>query len=70
MAIIKITRIKDGNKPDAPILFNSNEMITAESTKENNTLITYKRAMVDSFICAESLDEVYNLINNSKNNGI
>ncbi len=44
------------------ILFNSNEMITAEESRFGGTKITYKKAMVDVLYCKETLEEIYTLI--------
>jgi hypothetical protein len=76
MTIIKITRQVwatidptktgiDNLKLDReyPILFNTNEIIYAEEDGKGGTLITYKEAMVDSFSCKETLEEIYKLIN-------
>ena len=77
MAIIKITKqiwetinpTKTGwdnlrlNK-EYEILFNTNEMITAKDNGNGGTSITYKKAMVDSLDCKETLEEIYKLINN------
>jgi hypothetical protein len=76
MTIIKITRQvwetidptktgTDNLKLDReyPILFNTNEIIYAEEDEKGGTLITYKEAMVDSFSCKETLEEIYKLIN-------
>jgi hypothetical protein len=46
-----------------PILFNTNEMITAEKSVYGGTRITYKKAMVDVLYCKETLEQVTNLIN-------
>jgi len=77
MAIIKITKqnwktinpTKTGvdNEfldKEFPILFNTNEMITAQSSEYGGTRITYKKAMVDTLNCKETLEEIYKLINN------
>lgn len=45
------------------ILFNSNEIILVEKSKKEYTCVDYKRAMLSSFICRETLDQIYNLIN-------
>lgn len=44
------------------ILFNTSEMIMTETEDNGCTRVTYKRAMVDSFYCKETVDEIYNLI--------
>jgi maltodextrin utilization protein YvdJ len=77
MAIIKITKQNwetiDPTKTnfenyklnkEYTILFNTNEMITAASSRFGGTSITYKKAMVDSLTCKETLEEIYKLINN------
>lgn len=77
MAIIKLTKQKyktiNPTKTGADnlklieekiILFNTNEMIIAESNDLGGTQITYKRAMTDAFNCKETLEEIYNLIKN------
>jgi hypothetical protein len=46
-----------------PILFNTNEMITAKENEFGGTHITYKKAMVDGMNCKETLEELTNLIN-------
>lgn len=43
------------------ILFNTNEMIMVESNPNGST-ISYKKALVSSFHCKESLEEIYKLI--------
>lgn len=76
MAIIKITRqiwetidpTKTGMdnlklEREYPILFNTNEIIYAEEGGKGGTRITYKKAMVDSLSCKETLEEIYKLIN-------
>lgn len=80
MAIIKLTRLtyvtinptktgRDNQRLERKeiILFNTNEMITAEPNEDGTTTIKYKKAMVDSFQCEETLEEVYDAINNSEN---
>jgi maltodextrin utilization protein YvdJ len=76
MAIIKITKQNwetiDPTKTNLEnyklnkeytILFNTNEMITATASRFGGTSITYKKAMVDSLNCKETLEEIYKLIN-------
>ena len=72
MAIIKLTKLnsvwnentkKYEDTPNTTILFNTNELITAETTKNGFTHIKYKEAMVNGFCCVESLDEIYKLSN-------
>jgi hypothetical protein len=75
MSIIKITKQEwraisptktgiDNQKLDSeyPILFNTNEMITAEESVYGGTRISYKKAMVDVLYCKETLDEIHKLI--------
>lgn len=75
MSIIKITQQNwkpinptktgiDNQRLDSeePILFNTNEMITADESVYGGTRITYKKAMVGVLYCKETLDEVYKLI--------
>jgi hypothetical protein len=50
---------------EEPILFNTSEMITAESSEFGGTYITYKKAMVGGLYCKETLDEIFELINNN-----
>lgn len=77
MKIIKITKQEwktinptktgiDNQRLDReyPILFNTNEMITAKENEYGGTYITYKKAMVDGMNCKETLEELTNLINN------
>jgi hypothetical protein len=77
MAIIKITKQNwkaiDPTKTNLEnykldkeftILFNTNELITAKANEYGGTCITYKKAMVDSLNCKETLEEIYKLINN------
>jgi maltodextrin utilization protein YvdJ len=81
MAIIKLT--KQNYKAISPtkagwdnlrleseevILFNTNELIMVTTNGIGKAKIEYKRAMVSSFDCKETLEEVFELINNSKNN--
>ena len=75
MSIIKITKqewkgispYKTGIdnqelKEEYVILFNTNEMITAEASNYGGTRITYKKAMVDVLYCKEKFNEVHKLI--------
>ncbi len=77
MKIIKITKQEwktinamktgiDNQRLDSEyqILFNTNEMITAEESVYGGTRITYKKAMVDVLYCKETLEEVNNMIIN------
>ena len=51
----------------SPILINPLEIITIKDYMfDDGTIgsdITYKKAMVDGFKCKETMDEIYNLIN-------
>ena len=44
------------------ILFNTSEMIICDTEDNGCTRVTYKRAMVDSFFCKETIDQIYKLI--------
>jgi hypothetical protein len=75
MKIISITKQDwrtENNAPivkEYPILFNTNEMITAETSEWGGTRIEYKKAMVGVLYCKETLEEVTNIINNCKHYG-
>lgn len=72
MAIIKLTKINNvwnstsakwERAENSTIVFNTEQLITAQTTKEGLTHIKYKEAMVNGFDCIETLEEFYNLCN-------
>jgi hypothetical protein len=72
MAIIKLTKINNvwnstsanwERTENSTIVFNTEQLITAESDKDGGTHVRYREAMVNGFHCTETLEEFYELCN-------
>lgn len=77
MSIIKITIYKTQNEyqkgrikviEEKEILFNTNEMISASNYEDSigGSYIQYKRALVDAYECKQTIEEIEQLIQQSK----
>lgn len=44
------------------ILFNSFELILAKTDENGNTHITYKEALINRFVCIQTISEIYALM--------
>lgn len=78
MAIIKLmsletkTELVNGEyqiivTSQGPVLFNTNEMILANDTKDTGgAYIQYKRALIGTMYTKENIEEIMNLINKAK----